>query len=626
MFFVFPIRIFAAEEFSTSYDVTYDIAEDGITTVTEKVTLKNLTSQYYAAEFKLTIGATKITDIKASDPAGPMEVNSEQKDTSTIITVKFNQQVAGIDKILPWTLQFKSKDFAQKQGKIWEVYVPKINSTNLESYKLILSVPVSFGQSSLISPTPKSQTTSFNKVFLSFDKDQLTSTGVSATFGTFQLYNFDLAYNLENNNLVPILTTITLPPDTAYQDVVYNRIEPKPLNVTVDADGNYLAWFRLDRNKKIKVSVIGSAKLYSISKVKNPFLSSELKIKYTEDMKYWEKDHPTIKTKLSEILKGQTANTNQEKAKLIYLYLVNSLKYNSARLNGSNIDRLGAVTALNNPTEAVCMEFTDLFIALSRAAGIPTRELDGFAYTANSTLRPLSLSRDILHAWPEYWDDTKGWVMVDPTWGNTTGGVDYFNKFDLNHFVFAIKGSSSQQPISAGSYKYQGQDSRDVKVTLSENDFLGKPQLDVSIVAPDPIIAGFPGKIKVIIENRGNALQQSVDFAISAEKLNIFKSSNQETGLIPAFGSAEFEFDMRTTHQSSGLESFFDSFNDTISVSLGKENFTKQVQVKPFIVFRMFPYALGLIIFLIAGLYGLILGVFIYRKRFLNKNDKIRKA
>jgi len=53
------------------------------------------------------------------------------------------------------------------------------------------------------------------------------------------------------------------------------------------------------------------------------------------------------------------------------------------------------------------MEFTDLFIALSRAAGIPAREINGFAYTDDIRLRPLDLVTDMLHAWPEYYDEEK---------------------------------------------------------------------------------------------------------------------------------------------------------------------------------------------------------------------------
>ncbi|MBI3103739.1 transglutaminase domain-containing protein [Candidatus Daviesbacteria bacterium] len=606
--------VFAAEEFATSYDVVYDVGLDGVTTVTEKVTLKNLTSQYYANQFKLMIGATQISDIKGSDPGGALETSSELKDTSTTINVKFNQQVAGLGKELPWTLQFKSKDFAEKLGKVWAVHAPKVSSTaNLENYNLTISVPTSFGEPTLISPTPKSQTTAGSRMFFTFEKDQLLESGVSASFGSIQLFDFDLSYHLQNDNLVPILTNIALPPDTSFQDVIFQRIEPKPLNVTVDTDGNYLAWYRLLRGQKIDIKVVGSAKLYTKSKVKNPIMEESVREKYTKDDKYWESNHPQIALTLAKILEPESIRDSSDKVRLIYKYVVNLLKYDSSRLEDSaigGVDRLGAVTALNNPNSAVCMEFTDLFITLARAAGIPARELNGFAYTANTTLRPLSLTRDVLHAWPEYWDERRGWVMVDPTWENTTGGVDYFSKLDLNHFIFAIKGSSSSQPPPAGSYKIPGEDTRDVKVTLSDIDFLGKSQIDVKIESEEPILAGFPSRLKVKVINLGNAVYPSSSFDILAQNLTILDGKDQKLGPIPAFGEASFEFNIRT-------KSLFDTYDDQIRVLIGSLKFTKDVHIKPFIILQTIPLIFAGVVLGMGGIYLLVLGGLLYRRKIL---------
>lgn len=611
---IWPRSAFAVNEFSTSYDVLYDISEDGITTVTEKITLKNLTSESYANQFKLTIGATQVFDIKASDPSGPLEVSSEQKDTATTIGVKFNQQVAGLGKTLPWTLFFKSKDFAEKSGRVWEVRAPKISSSlNLENYNLTISVPQSFGDLSAVSPLPKSQSLSSGKIFLTFDMNQLRSSGVFANFGTIQLFDFDLAYHLQNSNLMPILTSIALPPDTSFQDVIFQRIEPKPLNVTVDQDGNYLAWYRLNRRQKIDVRVLGSAKLYISSKVKNPNLPEDLKKKYTAGDKYWEKDNPQIVSQLNEILGEDPPGDTGEKAKLIFQFVVDSLKYDSERLT-DNIERLGAVTALANPDKTICMEFTDLFIALARAAGIPARELDGYAHTANTTLRPLSFTKDILHSWPQYWDEKRGWVMVDPTWQNTTGGVDYFSKLDLNHIVFVVKGSSSSEPIPAGSYKYPGEDSNDVKITLSENDFLGKPQLDVEFLSASPILSGFPGSLKVRVTNLGNGSYPSAPLSIVTDKLLVLNADGAMSGLIPAYGTATFDFKTRT-------RSLFDSYIDTVTVLIGGQKFTKDVVVKPFILFQPIPMMIGIVAFFMVLIYLAVLGTHIYRGRF-SKNKK----
>lgn len=617
LFFVIflPSKALAAGEFATSYDVLYDVDESGVTTVTEKVTLKNLTSEYFADQFKLTIGATKIFDIKASDPGGLLEVAQEQKNSLTTIAIKFNQQVAGLGKTLPWTITFKSKDFAEKSGKVWEVRVPRVSSSsNLESYNLTLSVPQSFGTPSLISPTPKSQTTSSGKIFLTFDKESLQDRGISANFGTNQLFDFDLTYHLENNNLMPVLTQIALPPDTPYQDVIYQRIDPKPLNVTMDNDGNYLAWFRLNRGQKLDVAVFGSAKLYTNSKVKDPFLDMALKKKYTETQEYWEKDNPQIVAKMGEILDDNPPESTEEKARLLFQFVVDHLKYDPNRLKDS-IERLGAVTALNNPDSAVCMEFTDLFIALARAAGIPARELNGFAYTANTTLRPLSLTKDILHAWPEYWDDKRGWVMVDPTWENTTGGMDYFSKLDLNHFTFVVKGSSSIEPTPAGSYKYIGEDSHDVKVSLSDTDFLGKAQIDIQVETADPILSGFPGKVKLRLTNTGNSFYPSAPLSLSSSKILVLNSLNQKSGPIPAFGNGEFTFNLRTG-------SLLDSYQDQIIVLVGGQKFTKDVTVKPFILFQTVPLIMGGVVTLMVSTYFVVLGGHFYQKRIKKKNKK----
>lgn len=616
---VLPQSVFAADEFATSYDVLYDVDESGVTTVTEKISLKNLTSEYYANQFKLTIGATQIFDIKATDPGGVLDVTTEQKDATTIINIKFNQQVAGLGKTLPWAISFKSKDFAEKLGKVWEVRTPRISSTsNLESYNLILAVPQSFGEPSLISPIPKSQTISAGKIFLTFDKNQLLTSGISANFGTTQIFDFNLAYHLENSNWMPVQTSIALPPDTPFQDVIYQKIDPNPLNVTVDNDGNYLAWFRLNRGQKLDVKVFGSVKLYTNSKVKNPFLDESLKQKYTESDKYWEKSNPQIISKLNEILGSNAAADSETKARLIFRFVVNYLKYDPSRLKDSSIERLGAMTALANPNSAVCMEFTDLFIALARAAGIPARELNGYAYTVNTTLRPLSLTKDILHSWPEYWNDRRGWLMVDPTWENTTGGVDYFNKLDLNHFVFAIKGLSSSEPIPAGSYKYIGQDTHDVKVTLSENDFLGHPQIDVQIDTPNPIFSGFPGVINLKVKNTGNAVYPSAPLVVKADKLSILNPEGQTLGLIPPFGVSEFNFNIRT-------KSLFFSINDQILVSIGGGKFTKDVVIKPFLLFQTVPLMIIAVGALMVTVYLGVLGGLIYRKRVRESKKHVGK-
>ncbi len=99
-------------EFSTSYDVIYDVGEDGITNVTQKIGLKNLTSNFFASKYTLIIGSTTLSDVAASDPQGPLTVKPDIQGNRTQIEIKFNQQIAGEGKTQNFTLKFKSKDFA----------------------------------------------------------------------------------------------------------------------------------------------------------------------------------------------------------------------------------------------------------------------------------------------------------------------------------------------------------------------------------------------------------------------------------------------------------------------------------------------------------------------------------
>jgi len=610
LFFAIAPKVLAQEEFSTSYDTTYDVGSDGITAVKEKITLKNLTSKYYASNFILTIGSTEIIDLKASDDAGPMEVNLEHKDNTSIITAKFNQQVAGLNKSQTFNLSFKSKDFTQNIGRTWEVNLPKIpESSNISNYNLVLSVPVAFGDPTSISPSPKSESQTFDRLFFTFSKNQITKSGISVNFGTAQVFDFILKYNLENNSLFPIMTSIVIPPDTAYQDILINNLKPNPVNVTVDEDGNWLAWYRLPRRSKQEVVVIGSAKLY-IKPKSNDFLqlSQQQSNKLIKGDEFWETNNPAILSTLTEIFSQGTPKQNREKTRLIYQYVVSHLKYDTSRLNNNNIERLGAVTALNNPNSAVCMEFTDLLITLLRANKIPARELDGFAYSQNSNLRPLSLSKDLLHAWVEYFDEQKGWVMVDPTWENSSGGVDYFNKFDLNHLVFAIKGISSKMPYV----------SDDVKVTVSENDFLGKPQIVIESEAPSYLWAGFPANLSVTISNQGNSIQSPITLTINTNTIKVLNSHIINLNSIPPLGSTTHQFSLRTPF-------IWQETRDSLEINLGSETITKQVTIKPFFMFIPIPVIFLSLGITVAGIYIIILGIHFYRKRGYPPKNSVSK-
>jgi hypothetical protein len=149
------------------------------------------------------------------------------------------------------------------------------------------------------------------------------------------------------------------------------------------------------------------------------------------------------------------------------------------------------------------MEFTDLFVALARAAYPPERSTA--TLTDNSSLRPLSLKQDVLTPGRNITMNPELWRPVDPTWGNTTGGVDYFEQTDLNHFAFVILGADSSYPIPAGAYKADDQPAKNVRVNFGRSH-VPEPAIDLAIELPEENLAGINLAGKIVATNTGNVV------------------------------------------------------------------------------------------------------------------------
>jgi transglutaminase-like putative cysteine protease len=52
-----------------------------------------------------------------------------------------------------------------------------------------------------------------------------------------------------------------------------------------------------------------------------------------------------------------------------------------------------------------CWDFSDCFVTLCRAIGVPARQVAGWLYGSSG------------HVWAEFYRDGKGWQQVDPTGG-----------------------------------------------------------------------------------------------------------------------------------------------------------------------------------------------------------------
>lgn len=466
-------------------------------------------TEILARHFTLTVESSDVSNITAFDGGGTIEPVIEKNPGQSRITLVFNQLQAGIGKSQQFTIAFDSGDVAIKKGRIWEILVPGINpSPEVSSYRVNMVIPPRFGKPAYITPTPETDG--------SWDLVKHPG-GIALAFGDYQAFQYTLEYTLKNESQAKKTETIAIPADTVYQQVILNRLSIEPKTVSVDRDGNWLAAYDLEPHESLQVTAEGVIVVHFNQRTQQPqLLSSEERQMYTARKPFWE---------ISEQLSQKAKDLKSPRA--IYDFVVESLTYDFDRVN-ADVVRMGASEIVEKPDIALCLEYADLFVAMAREAGIPARLIEGYAYTANNRLQPLSLVADVLHAWPQYYDeDKKAWISIDPTWADTTNGIDYFNKLDFNHIAFVTLGESSSEPKAAGSYKSETS-GKDVFINFIDDVVIPEPKLEIELQLPTSPLGGFNTKGSMRIKNVG-AIASPIDY--TSVKLALSKVS--VTGDVP---------------------------------------------------------------------------------------------
>jgi len=156
---------------------------------------------------------------------------------------------------------------------------------------------------------------------------------------------------------------------------------------------------------------------------------------YLKADEYWAVDDPSIQQGAKEVVGSET--NAYRVAERIVEFVSSYISYEVTP------QRKGALQTLLTRT-GDCDCFSDLTIALSRAAGLPARIDFGWGYHEE---------KFIGHAWVEFYLPGKGWQPADPTWAKTSG--DYLFKLDPIHLLRNVCGLSS----SGSASKYEWRDS-----------------------------------------------------------------------------------------------------------------------------------------------------------------------
>lgn len=455
LFLSLSTPVFANQEFTLNQKINYQIDNQGNAFVVQESELINNYSEIYPQNYQITISSTNITNITSNDSFGNILQKTEVIGDQTQIYLKFNQASIGKNQITKFKLNYTIPRFATQKGNTWEISLPDFQQIkDKDNIDLNILLPSSFGNLSFASSNPNQITNLNQQTQISFTTNNVKNKNILLIFGDYQLFDFNLKYFLSNSSNSTKTQQIAIPPQTNSQKITYQQINPQPQNIIIDQDGNWLAEYQLPANQDLEINISGQAKVIHSNQTFAKINSSQ----YLKAQTFW----PTQNQELIKMAQ------NLKTPKDIFEFVVNYLSYKTNNFETSI--RKGSDLAIINPNDSLCTEFTDLFITLARIKGIPAREVEGFAYTNNQKIKPINENTDILHAWPQYYDNTKqSWISVDPTWTNTTSGVDFFNDLDPNHLAFVFHGLDSQNPLTPGSYK-NNQNVKTVEVNFSKTE------------------------------------------------------------------------------------------------------------------------------------------------------------
>jgi transglutaminase-like putative cysteine protease len=418
--------------------------------------LPNKGDPSYQEKYDQTKASIQLTSADGSSLSYTLDESSE---TNMVLKLGLPRDVT-FQNDLTITLKYKSFGLIVKSGNIRDIFVPSFNKdyqfqndTKKETVKTLVTIPQSFGEINFISPHVPFSSSS-NNWTVEIASENLIGENAWIQVGTVQYYSFVITQDYAPTTTLPLgFNTYTLPiprdidSGPISQEVYYTSISPKPHSVELDSDGNLMAKFMVPAKETGKIEIKGYATLTQ-NKNFNPLdsgvltdIPKDILERNTLPGLYWEVADPEIK-KIAAEIRGNNKDIYTI-TKDTYNYVVDLIDYDETKKFGINNTRQGALKTLQGGA-AVCMEYSDLFIALMRAQGIPARAAFGHGYSALDF--ESSLNKTINHQWAEvYLPKLKTWINVDTTWGENgpalIGG-------DLNHFYSHVASQNPEVPSS----------------------------------------------------------------------------------------------------------------------------------------------------------------------------------
>ncbi|MCX8202361.1 MAG: transglutaminase-like domain-containing protein [Candidatus Micrarchaeota archaeon] len=283
---------------------------------------------------------------------------------------------------------------------------------------------------------------------------------------TKALLNVTIHWDIISNGVLENATLdVTIPTDTQNQKIISSYFSD-PYSIVADAESKIRFEFGGIRSKRITANFV----------VETDYINRN---KNAETGRY---DENNLKETKYVIINDEIKNLSRlfVSAEPYNLYEIQNWIYKNIKYNSSYSDvTITDITASTMPSDwvlqkrtGVCDEFSNLFAAIARDRGYPTRLIIGYVYVDGKW---------IPHAWTESYVKGYGWIEIDPTHNQFMNlnalrvRMGYSN--DISHLHDSISATS----------KDASKINLDEKVEIQIINYTEEKPIDIDIVySPQP--------------------------------------------------------------------------------------------------------------------------------------------
>jgi len=240
----FP-QIVAAAKFKIDTDTQFNIASDGVTTVTQKFILEPEKEYYVPEKFTFNLGLRNILFPQATSSGQLLKMEIQEASSEAILTV--DTQGA-----LFWTVTYQTSDIAKKVGRLWQIFAPeRIVMAGIAESKFEYSIPLEFGKEII--------------------KNRLYDPSGSPV--AYQAYNFFKSTQMTNQNWWPIIQQVPLSAELHGKRVFNYKISHRPL-----FDQEILLWPRTTIIASISGTVVQVIDKNGFVPLSSPFVPVDINL------------------------------------------------------------------------------------------------------------------------------------------------------------------------------------------------------------------------------------------------------------------------------------------------------------------------------------------------------------